>query len=210
MTAQILLLRHAETTHPHVFNGAESDVPLSARGLRQARAIAPILAESSPAAVISSGMIRAIQTATPIAEACNVSLRIEPELHERAVGELRGKTHAEAEAVWNETLSHWRAGAIEFAPPGAESFLDVQRRSVPVLRRLAEEHDGQTIIIVAHGHVCRVLLLSLLPEMSSAKWEELGAIRNLGIIELNATREAWQMVRFNEVPAVVESASDAD
>src|SRR5262245_5112108 len=132
MPARILLLRHAETTHPHVFNGAESDVLLSQRGLRQARAIAPVLAEFAPAAVISSGMIRAIQTATPIAEACGVVLRIEADLHERAVGELRGKTHAEAEAVWQETLRHWRAGEIDFAPPGAESFLDVQRRSLPI------------------------------------------------------------------------------
>src|SRR2546423_1254276 len=192
MAARILLLRHAETTHPHVFNGAESDVPLSLRGLRQARAVAPILAEYCPAAVISSGIIRALQTATPIAEACGVVLRIEPDLHERAVGELCGKTHAEAEAVWSETLRRWRAGEIDFAPPGAESFLDVQRRSVPILRRLAAEYDGRTIAIVAHGHVCRVLLLSLLPGKSSAAWEELGAIRNLGIIALSVTRAAWQ------------------
>ncbi len=210
MAVRILLLRHAETTHPHVFNGAEADVPLSPRGQRQARAIAPVLAAFAPAAVISSGMIRAIQTATPIAGACAVPLRIEPDLHERRVGALCGKTHAEAEVVWRETLRRWQLGETDYAPPDAESFLAVQRRVVPVVLRLADEYDGQTIAVIAHGHVCRVLLLSILPEKSHATWEDLGAIRNLGITELVGTREAWQMPRFNEVPAVVEAASDAD
>src|SRR3954462_11317054 len=65
----VLLLRHAETTHPNVFNGFESDVGLSPRGLRQALAIAPVLAARSPTAVVSSGMRRALETAGPIAEA---------------------------------------------------------------------------------------------------------------------------------------------
>lgn len=148
----------------------------------------------------------------PTLEAVTISfpLLIERDLHERAVGVLRGKTHAEAEAVWRETVMRWRAGDITFAPPGAESFFDVQRRSVPILRRLASEYDGRTIIIIAHGHVCRVLLLSLLPEKSSADWDGLGAIRNLAITELSVTGEAWQLVRLNEVPAAVEAVSDVE
>src|SRR5262249_51721409 len=62
---RILLLRHAETTHPHVFNGFESDVGLSPRGEREARARAPVLAALGPDAVVSSGMRRALQTAAP-------------------------------------------------------------------------------------------------------------------------------------------------
>ncbi len=210
MSSRILLLRHAESTHPHVFNGAESDVPLSMRGIRQAEAAAPVVAAFSPAAVISSGMIRAMQTAAPIARACGVDLRVEKELYERAVGELCGKTHAEAALGWHETLRRWGMGELDFAPPGAESFLDVQRRAVPVLERLAGEFDGRTIVVVAHGHVIRVLLLSLLPGKSMATWEEMGAIRNVSVTELLRTSEGWQMTRFNEVPAVVDAVSDAD
>src|SRR5205823_6065228 len=96
------------------------------------------------------------------AEACGVPLRIEPDLYERRVGELCGKTHAEAGPLWSETVRRWKAGELGYAPPGAESFLDVQGRAVPVIERLAAEFAGQTIAIVAHGHVIRVLLLSLL------------------------------------------------
>jgi broad specificity phosphatase PhoE len=65
MPTRVLLLRHAETANPVIFHGAESDVGLSERGRQQADAIAPILAAHSPTAIISSGMRRAIDTATP-------------------------------------------------------------------------------------------------------------------------------------------------
>jgi broad specificity phosphatase PhoE len=210
MPTRILLVRHAESTHPHVFNGGETDVPLSSRGERQARAIAPILASFDPVAVVSSAMQRAVQTAQPIAEACGVTLRIEADLHERFVGELCGKSHDEARPVWSETVRRWKAGDTGYAPPGAESFLDVQRRAVPVVERLAAEFADQTIIVVAHGHTIRVLLLSLLPGRSAAGWDGVGSVGNAGITELLWAEQGWQLRRFNEIPAAVEAASGAE
>ena len=90
MPTRVLLLRHAETASPLIFHGAESDIGLSERGRRQADAIAPVLAARAPSAIISSGMRRALDTASPIARACGLPLRIEPSLHERRVGALSG------------------------------------------------------------------------------------------------------------------------
>src|SRR6266511_4717078 len=181
MQTRVLLLRHAESTHPHVFNGAESDVPLSPRGHRQAAALASALVSWAPAAVVSSAMQRALQTARPIAAACGTPLHIEPELHERKVGELSGKTNAETGGLWTETLRRWSDGELDFATPGAESFLTLQRRALGAWSRIVAEHEGKTVVVVAHGHVCRVLLLSLLPGLSPAGWEELGPIRNAAL-----------------------------
>jgi 2,3-bisphosphoglycerate-dependent phosphoglycerate mutase len=208
MQTRILLLRHAESTHPHVFNGGESDVPLSPRGRRQALALGRVLAPRAPYLVVSSAMQRAVQTAQPIAEACGTELRIEPELHERNVGELRGKTNQEAGGLWTETLRRWKEGDLGFSPPGAESFLAVQRRALAVWERLAVEYAGRTIVVVAHGHVCRVLLLSLLSSFSLTSWEELGPIRNASITELLHSEAGWEAIRFNEVPAEVEQVTD--
>src|SRR5262249_6236792 len=157
---RMLLLRHAETTHPHTLNGAESDVGLSERGLRQAQAIAPVLAAENPVAVVSSGMRRAIDTATPIALACGLPLPIEPDLHERRVGELNGQRFDAIAAFWTDVLSRWKNGETSYAPGGGESLDDVRARVVPVFERLAEEFAGQTYVVVAHGNVCKVLLLS--------------------------------------------------
>ena len=83
MPTRVLLLRHGETSNPNVFHGAESDIGLSERGRRQAEAVAPLLAAHTPAAIISSAMRRARETAASIAAACGLSVLIEPQLHER-------------------------------------------------------------------------------------------------------------------------------
>jgi 2,3-bisphosphoglycerate-dependent phosphoglycerate mutase len=210
MPTRFLLLRHAESTHPHVFNGGETDVPLSPRGERQALAIAPVLATFTPHVVVSSAMRRAVQTARPIAEACAAPLRIEADLHERLVGELQGKSNEESGGLWTETVRRWKEGELDFAPPGAESYLTLQGRVVPVLERLARDYADQTLVVVAHGHVCRTLLLSLLPGMSVAAWDRLKRIDNVGITELEVSGEKWAMRRFNEIPAAVERVNGVE
>src|SRR5262245_45515654 len=120
MPTRVLLLRHAESAAPDVFHGAESDVGLSPRGRRQAEAVAPVLAARRPAALVSSAMRRALDTAAPAARACGLAVRVEPALHERRVGGLSG-TPTNGDGVWPQTLRRWLAGDTGYAPPGAES-----------------------------------------------------------------------------------------
>jgi len=166
--------------------------------------MAPVLAAANPDLVVSSAMTRAVQTARPIADACQVPLLIETDLHERKVGALCGRTNAEAGGLWTETLRRWKEGQLDFAPAGAESFLDVQSRSVAVFERLAADHAGRTLIVVAHGHVCRVLLLSLLPGLSMAAWDDFGPIPNMALTELLHSGQTWQALRMNELPDEVK------
>jgi 2,3-bisphosphoglycerate-dependent phosphoglycerate mutase len=198
MPTRVLLLRHAESANPLIFHGAESDIALSERGRRQAEAIAPILAAEAPQGVLSSAMRRARDTATPIARACGMTLRIEPDLHERRVGALSGTPTQQREGVWPDTLRRWMASETTYAPPGAESFDDIRNRVLPVWERLTMECAGQTIVVVAHGVVCKVLLCTLLPEYSVSDWNRIGPIHNVAISELIREGEAWRAVRVNE------------
>jgi 2,3-bisphosphoglycerate-dependent phosphoglycerate mutase len=195
---RVLLLRHAESATPHVFLGAESDVGLSDRGRRQAEAVAPHVAACRPDVLISSGMRRALETAEPIARACNLAVAIERDLHERRVGALTGQP-MDRDGVWAETVRRWLAGETNYASPGAESFDAVKGRVLPVWQRLTTEHAGRTVAVVAHGHVCRVLLLSLLAGYSVVDWPRIGPIRNVAINELLGDNSAWQAVRINDV-----------
>lgn len=202
MPTRVFLLRHAESANPLVFHGAESDIGLSERGRHQAEAIAPILAAYSPNLVVSSAMRRAIETATPIARVCGLPLRLEPLLHERRVGTLSGTPTKNREGLWPETRRRWIAGDTAFAPPGAESFDDIRHRVLPVWQRLTDEAEEQTLVVVAHGIVCRVLLLSLLPGYTPADWELIGT-DNVAINELLYERGLWRALRINDLlPAV--------
>jgi probable phosphoglycerate mutase len=202
MPTRVLLLRHAETANPLVFHGAESDVGLSERGQRQADAIALLLAAEAPNLLVSSAMRRALDTAAPIARACGLPLRVEPELHERRVGALSGTPTQRHEGVWPDTLRRWLTGDTAYAPSGAESFDDIRRRVLPVWQRLTTEFAGQTLVLVAHGIVCRVLLLSLLPGYTVSDWHRIGT-HNVAISELIRKEEKWRAVRLNDLPAAV-------
>jgi probable phosphoglycerate mutase len=215
MTTRVLLLRHAESANPAIFHGAESDVDLSERGRRQAEAIAPVLAEYRPGRLICSAMLRARATAAPIARACGLTLEIEPDLHERKVGALSGTPTALREGTWPDTLRRWLAGETGYAPEGAESFDTIRARVLPVWERVTAGSRDQTVVIVAHGVVCKVLLLSLLPGRTITDWKRLGPIHNVGITEFvrseanpggagaGGTVGVWRLVRFNELPGPV-------
>ncbi len=197
---RIYLLRHAETATPGVFHGAESDVGLSPIGQAQAQLVADTLAPVRPDVVVSSGMRRAIDTATPLADRLGLALQIEPALHERKVGVLCGLPYDAMDNIWDETIKRWMAGETNFTHKGAESFDAILNRVLPVWHRLADQHNGRTVVVVAHGIVCRVLLLSVLPGFSPAGWHELGRIRNIAINELEWDGATWNAVRLNYLP----------
>ncbi len=206
MPTHVYLLRHAETSNPHVFHGAESDIGLSEKGVRQAEVIAQILAPKRPEVIVSSGMRRAKDTATPLALACSLPLQIEPELHERKVSSLSGMPYDGQDGIWPETVRRWMAGETQFAHADAESFDALRDRVVPAWNRLLREHAGKTLVVVAHGVVCKVLLLNLLPGWTVADWQKLGPIHNVAVSELLLEDGRWQGVRINEQPQEIVAA----
>jgi broad specificity phosphatase PhoE len=148
-------------------------------------------------------MRRALDTAGPIARACGLPLRVEPDLHERRVGVLSGTPSGLRDGPWPQTLRRWVAGETGYATAGAESFDDIRDRVLPIWERLTIQHEGKTLVVVAHGIVCRVLLLSVLPGWTVADWPRLGPIRNVAVHELlrEAAGAPWRALRINEVPA---------
>lgn len=200
MPTRVWLMRHAQTNPPDVFHGFESDADLSELGYRQAAAVAPIVAGYRPDVIISSGMRRARLTAEPIAQLCGLPLLIEPNLHERKVGALSGTPVAPEVGGWPDTVARWIAGETSYAPEGAESFDAVQARVVPIWDRLTSTHADKSIVVVCHGNVSRVLLLSLLKGHTVADWMKLGRIPNVSISELVGGGRDWEAVRIAKVP----------
>jgi broad specificity phosphatase PhoE len=193
---RVLLLRHAETSAPDVFHGAESDVGLGERGRRQAAAAAQVLAAERPMAVYSSAMRRAVDTARPIAEACGLEHRVEPDLHERKIGPMSGKSRDEGLAAYAEAKARWASGQVDFTHEGGESYAEIQARVVPVFRRLAEGASGRTIVVVGHGVVIRVLLSTILPGHGPEHFERF-AIDNTAVNDLRWDGARWRAVALN-------------
>ena len=201
--AKVWLLRHAETSTPAVFHGAESDVGLSDLGRRQAQAGAEWFRDLAPTAVVSSGMRRAADTAAPIAVTCGVPHLVEPGLHERRVGQLCGLSFSMTEGPWAETIREWAAGNPAYTSHGAESYDDVAARVREAWERVVAAHPGGRVVVVAHGVVCKVLLLSLLAGWDHTGWVKIGRVANLAVSELVPDGAGWRAERLLEVPGPV-------
>jgi probable phosphoglycerate mutase len=205
--AVVWLVRHAETAAPTVFHGAESDVELGAHGHRQVAAALDWFAALHPTVVVSSAMRRAVQTAEPLAARCGVPHVREPLLHERRVGSLSLKPRAEGDLIWEDTLARWTAGETGFALPGMESFDAIRDRTLPAFLRIVNAHPGGRVVVVCHGVVCKVLVLSLLPGCTAADWVRIGPAKNLAVTALVPEAGTWTAPQLLVVPPTVRAVN---
>lgn len=203
----VWLVRHAETAAPTMFHGAESDIELGAHGHRQTAAAVDWFAALRPTAVVSSAMLRATQTAAPIAAALGVPHQIEPLLHERRVGPLARMPRAEADPIWDETVRRWLAGDTAYSFPDMESFDELRDRTLPAFNRVAAAHPGGRVVIVCHGVVCKVLLLSLLRGYGPADWVRIGRVVNLAVSELAPDGDQWAARQLLVLPPAVAAVN---
>ena len=197
---RLLLIRHAETSTPDVFHGAESDVGLSAWGEHQAERLAERLKDQAAQALYCSAMRRAVATARPIAAACGLTAVIVPQLHERRIGPLSGLSRETGWEIYAESKRRWMSGDLEFTHPGGESLADIRRRVLPVFEKLLARHPAKTIIVVAHGVVIRVVLLSLLDGLEPADFDRI-AIDFASINDLRWEGTRWRAHALNQVVA---------
>ena len=154
-------------------------------------------------------MKRAIDSAKVIVERCGIPHRIEPEFHERRVGELGGTSFALAEGPWVETVKRWSEGEVHFTTPGAESYVALVNRLEHAFDRVVEPFSGERIVIVAHGIVCKILLLTLIEGWGPRKWGELGNVSNFAVAEIaRETDGPWQVRQPLFVPPPVRIVNE--
>jgi probable phosphoglycerate mutase len=162
-TARLLLVRHGESEwHAENRYAGVSDVPLTARGLRQAAALGEWAAVRRPAAVVCSPLSRARLTAEPAARVLGVAARIVPGLREVDFGRAEGRTIAELRAERPEAVEAFLADAERGAFPGSEPTAIAAKRAVTALREVADVHPGQEVLVVAHNTLLRIALCELL------------------------------------------------
>jgi broad specificity phosphatase PhoE len=147
-TPPIFLARHGRTAlnASGTFQG-HLDPPLDEVGREQARALAERAAELPVERVVASPLRRARETA----EALGRPVALDERWAEIDVGHWAGRSHAE---IGLETLAAFRAG--EVAPPGGESFAQVERRVVAAW----DELEPGTLV-VSHGIAILLLLRAL-------------------------------------------------
>ncbi len=167
---RLWLVRHGETTWDlRGLAAGQAQLPiLTARGMHQSRRCAGELAAqlqvSPAAAVISSDLRRAVQTARPIARALGLDLVEDRRLRERSLGAAEGtpaeaidpaRSGVEQELEWR--LESRRVVDADARPRGGESVRDLYRRSTRFMAELLGGLPGGDVVLVCHAGVVRVV-----------------------------------------------------
>ncbi|WP_407444198.1 bifunctional RNase H/acid phosphatase [Rhodococcus sp. (in: high G+C Gram-positive bacteria)] len=148
---RLLLLRHGQTplSIERRYSG-RGNPPLTELGREQAVAAARrIAARGGVAAVVSSPLGRARETATVAADALDLPVTVHNGLIETDFGEWEGLTFGEAAQRDPEIHRAW-LGDTSVRPPGGESFDEVHKRIVAVRDDLVSEYGGATVLVVSH------------------------------------------------------------
>ena len=151
MTSPILLVRHGETEANAARIVQFPDARLSATGRQQAERLAGRIAECGIAHILCSDMVRALETAAPIAARTGLPVTVEPLLRERDFGDLRGTPYTELRVD---------PFAIDYAPPNGETlavFHERVGRAWARVSQLAARVPG-SLLVVTHGLVCHALV----------------------------------------------------
>jgi broad specificity phosphatase PhoE/ribonuclease HI len=156
----LLLLRHAQTAMSveRRFSGA-GDPPLTAFGARQAAALAERVGRMAGpfAAVWSSPLRRAFDTASLVASVLGLEVRVDERLRETDFGDWEGLTFGEIQERDGGALSAW-LGDQATAPPGGESFAATTRRVRQARDAITATHPGEQVVVVSHVTPVKVLL----------------------------------------------------
>lgn len=161
---RIVLIRHGQTAWNREarFRG-RSEIPLDELGLKQAEATARYVALRWPVvAVYASPMNRTMQTAAIIAQAQGLSAQPLEELIDVDFGAFQGLLADEAERLYPEVYRAWLEAPHTVQFPGGESLGHVRSRVLKALEKMKLEYPGQSVALVSHIVVNRVLLCAVL------------------------------------------------
>lgn len=137
------------------------DIPLSGKGIRQARRLQEAFAGKEIAGVFCSDLLRSVQTAAIVGERLAGNFVKLPELRETAMGEWEGKTMSEIAATDPGAYAARGRNFSGYCPPGGESFFDCQKRIVTAFSVITEACHGN-LMMIGHASSNRLLLCHFL------------------------------------------------
>jgi broad specificity phosphatase PhoE len=169
---RFILVRHGRTAwnREERFRGRH-DLLLDETGLRQAYAAAVHLLDRPIAAVYSSPLKRTLETAKVIANQKGRPVQRHEGLLDIDFGRWQGLNAEEARAQDAALFRTWLEEPHKVRFPGGEELGDVRRRVTDAVEELAGAHPEETVVLVSHMVVCKVLMCAMLGLDNSHYWQ---------------------------------------
>jgi probable phosphoglycerate mutase len=201
----VLVWRHGQTAWnaKRRFQG-QLDIPLDDVGREQAARAAALLASFSPSAILCSDLIRARETARPLADLTGLPVATDPRLREIDVGAWQGLTFEEVSERYPAEAADWRDGG-EGRRGGGETLVEVGARGVAAVgEALVSIPDGGTLVVVTHGAAGRAIVASMIG-LPTPNWRSLGSLANCSWSLMREAPSGWRLFDHNagSVPEIV-------
>jgi broad specificity phosphatase PhoE len=205
----VYLVRHGETewNRERRWQG-QHDLPLTTLGAAQARAAGRRLASvMRPAALYSSPLPRAWQTALLIGESLGLEPECEDDLQEVDVGSWQGLTSDEAAQQDPDGHIRWLAGGTGWT--GGETYAEMGERACAAIERLAARHEpDDRVVAITHGGPIRAIVtqaVGLPPE--GRRFFANGPNGSITVVDVGEAR--WTVVSYNDAGHVEHLTRDA-
>lgn len=178
----LTIVRHGQTDAniDKVWAGSTNS-PLTPHGQKQAQASAHFIhTHYRPIEnIYASPLDRAHDTARAIADPLALTPEIDPDLAEFDLGDWEGKSFKSLHE--NERLFQNMKSDPHFRPHGGESPVQVGDRLTAALRRIADKHPGERVVVVSHGGALSIAF-GLLLDNDYSRWNRM--MDNCAITEL--------------------------
>ncbi len=199
---ELILIRHGETDWNRElrFQG-QIDVPLNATGHEQARRIGLRLAQEDVHTLVCSDLMRAQQTALPVAQNRAGERELQPllnvALREQSFGVIEGLLVADIKAKFPDEWAQWTLFDADFAFVGGESVRQFHTRVLAAVRALALAYPQQTVAVVTHGGVLDMIYRSAKALPLSGPRQTL--IPNAGLNRVRVEGEAIDILEWADI-----------
>ena len=195
--ATLLIARHGDAEY--ALDGVMSDEGgwLTDLGRAQVGELAKTLRSRRIAAVYSSRMERAVESADLAAAGLGVRRLVTEGLEEPSVGELAGVSFQDPRA--HQVFDAWLQGHLDAGYPGGEDGHTVVKRFKEALEEIADSHRGETVLVFSHSGVMSLVV----PRLSVNARNDLAAQRlppSCALAEVEVDADGWRVLSWPGIP----------
>jgi broad specificity phosphatase PhoE len=196
-TTRILLVRHGQSQgNAEGRFGGHTPTPLSELGRRQAEATARVLAEEGVTAIYASDLLRAVETAEPLARATGLEVVRTSAFRERSVGHMEGLTFEEAAAKYPDEYAALLRRDFERVLLGGESYRQLLDRAARALDDAIAARRGGTLAVFTHTGTACILALHLMGALDAPQLRPVWlSTSNCGINRFHLHADGFLRVR---------------
>lgn len=158
-TTRFIFVRHGQTdwNRENRYRG-HADIPLNATGIQQAVLAAAALADVALHVVYASPLQRTMLTADLIAKSHGLPIKACQPLIDLNYGDWQGKPPADLDP---ESQALWRTQPDRVAIPNGEPLSQARARVMALVEDLSQRHRGETVLLVSHDLIGKILLCGL-------------------------------------------------